>query len=91
MHAKKIEVTLEYDTVGRAVRRNLFDSYNTSVSPHPIEKALEDTFTDDFETHKYNHHIERNVLEKILKKFNAGKYDSLNEEQKEKFFQRMLR
>jgi hypothetical protein len=26
-----------------------------------------------------------------LKKFNAAKYDSLNEEQKEKFFQRMLR
>lgn len=90
-HAKKIEVTLEYDTVGRAVRRNLFDTYNTSVSPRPIEKALEDTFTDDFETHKYNHHIERKVLEKILKKFNAAKYDSLNEEQKEKLFQRMLR
>lgn len=91
VHAKKIEVTLEYDTVGKAVRRGLFDTYNTSVSPRPIEKALEDTFTDDFDTHKYNHHIERKVLEKILKKFNAGKYDSLNEEQKEKFFQRMLR
>ncbi len=91
VHAKKIEVTLEYETVLRVARRILFDTYNTSVSPRPIEKALEDTFTDDFETHKYNHHIERKVLEKILKKFNAGKYDSLNEEQKEKFFQRMLR
>jgi len=91
VHTKKIEVTLEYDTINRAVRRGLFDTYNTSISPNPITKALENTFTDDFDTHKYNHHIERKVLEKILKKYNPAKYDSLNEEQKEKFFQRMLR
>lgn len=91
VHAKKIEVTLEYAILDERARKAQFDTYNSATSPHPIEKALEDTFTDDFQTHKYNHHIERQVLEKVLKKFNPAKYDSLNEEQKEKFFQRMLR
>ena len=66
-----------------AWQRNIqFENYNTAL---PIWHKILDTIETEFTTNRYK--VERNVLEKILKKNWWTKYDTLNPKQKEDFYQ----
>lgn len=91
VHMKKIEIKLKCGLLDEPWRKAKFDAYNGSLDPKPIAKALDDTFTDEVWGKKYNHSIEREALNDVLKKYSKEEYDKLSEEQKEKFYQRMFR
>lgn len=59
-----------------------FENYNTAL---PVWHKISDTVETCFATKRYK--IERKALEKILKKHWWVKYDTLNEKQKEEFYQ----
>lgn len=91
VHMKKFEIGLKLWVLDVVWRGTQFDTYNDSLDPKPIQKALTDTFTDEVWGKKYNHSIEREALTDVLKKFSKEEYDKLSETQKEKFYQRMFR
>ena len=81
---KKFKLKLNDGTMplNDANRGIQFENYNTTL---PVWHKIWDTVETCFVTNRYK--IERKVLEKILKKHWWVKYDTLNEKQKEEFYQ----
>ena len=71
--------TMPLNEINRGIQ---FENYNTTL---PVWHKIWDTVETCFATNRYK--IERKVLEKILKKHWWVKYDTLNEKQKEEFYQ----
>ena len=81
---KKFKLKLNDGTVplNEANRGIQFENYNTTL---PVWHKIWDTVETCFATNRYK--IERKVLEKILKKHWWVKYNTLNDKQKEAFYQ----